>query len=647
MDYEIFLKADYYKFLSYVKDLRKNTGISVNASIIGLLGGIFCCLVNAAAVYASAPIVLTDKTDEWSVTRSYVDYYVDPSASLKLSDILEISREGKGFIPSTAQDLLNNRTSSAYWLRFDIVNSPNNEKGFLIELFDFNIDELSFFYPDSSGVYKEERAGFASQFSSRKIGHKNISFPIPFRSDTAVTVFMRFKSDQLNLMEPIIRSYERFIEYGLKEYILFGIFYGLLLLMVFYNILYFIILRNTYYFYYVSYALAVLLFFLTRNGVGFQFLWCDYPEVNAYIPFVSLFICTVSILKFFIDFFELKKNVVHLYRLFRVLIYFRLFCLGIQIFFPPLRDIYLLDLILYQVVFYYGIQIYRSGINSAKWFVVGFSILNFCGVLSFLEGLTLIPSTICTVYSINVGVIFQLLFLSICIAEKVRQLYAEKNAVQSKLIQQLEQNDQLREKVNRELEERVKERTLELNKAKQELERRAEENLRMNIALDLANNRLQKHLSAFAQTVVMNTHVDFEAFKKAYPDDLSCMRYLSDLKEKSGFCCKMCGNTRSIKGKGKFDMRCSKCNYNESLTANTIFHRTKFSLQKAFYMLYLVSQTKTDIPATELARMLDLQSITCQNFKNKIHSRMQQIRKAHKTKEMNWELLILDKELVV
>ena len=76
----------------------------------------------------------------------------------------------------------------------------------------------------------------------------------------------------------------------------------------------------------------------------------------------------------------------------------------------------------------------------------------------------------------------------------------------------------------------------------------------MNLALDLANYNLKTHLHSFAQSVVTNTHVDFEAFKKAYPDDLSCMRHLQELKSQKGFFCKMCGNTKSFKGKATFDV---------------------------------------------------------------------------------------------
>ena len=307
----------------------------------------------------------------------------------------------------------------------------------------------------------------------------------------------------------------------------------------------------------------------------------------------------------------------------------------------------LIDLVYFQIVFFFGTKLYRSGLKSTKWFIIAYIILNCACIIKFLEHNTLIPSTIFTVYVVNIGVTLQFIFLSIGIAETVRQIYKDNNQAQSNLIVQYRQNEILKEKVNRELEEKVKERTKELQKAKLELEKRAEENQQMNLALDLANNKLQKYINTFAKDVVMNTHVDFEAFKKAYPDDMACMRYLHELKERSGFCCKKCGQNKSIKGKTTFDIRCAKCNYNESLTAHTIFHKTKFSLQKAYYMLYLVSQTKTDISSTELSKILELQKATCQNFKNKILERMAQNNKKGKFKTMRWDYLILDQEISV
>lgn len=604
-------------------------------------------LVLRNPIFASDTIQLADHMEEFSVTRKFVEYFEDNTSNMSFGTIKNTIDPLNKFKISTKADLVNTNKSSAYWLKFILVNRGSNQGQFIIEMFDFDIDEISLYFPDSMGVYKEYKAGFKSPFSFRKIGHKNVSFPLPFKSTKPVTVYMRFKSQKLNVLEPMIRSYHKYINYGLNEYILLGIFYGLLLLIILYNLLYFIILQKYYYLYYVIYASAVLLHLLGKNGTGFQYLWNSTPWLNDYIPSIGLCIASLSMLVFFIDFFELKQKNFEIYKVLCLMLFLRIAYFVVQVLNPRFQYHDLIDIVYFQIVFFFGTKLYRSGLKSTKWFIVAYSILNCACIIKLLEHNTFIPSNIFTVYVVNIGVTLQFIFLSIGIAETVRQIYKDNNEAQGNLIVQYRQNEILKEKVNRELEEKVKERTKELQKAKLELEKRAEENQQMNLALDLANNKLQKYINTFAKDVVMNTHVDFEAFKKAYPDDLACMRYLHELKEKSGFCCKKCGQNKAIKGKATFDIRCAKCNYNESLTAHTIFHKTKFALQKAYYMLYLVSQTKTDISATELSKILELQKATCQNFKNKILERMAENSKKSKLKTMRWDYLILDHEISI
>jgi hypothetical protein len=581
------------------------------------------------------PVSLTQETDEFSVTRKHVQYFEDPTANLTLTDILKIADSEAYFKISTYQDLINFTTTSAYWLKFSIHLPPTNTKDYLIEMFDFDIEEVSLYYPDGEGGFIELKEGFEFAFNKRDIPHKNLTFPIYFKSNEPVTVYMRFHSSGSVLLEPIIRSYTRFIGYGLTEYLALGIFYGLLLFMVLYNLISFSIIRKAYYLHYVFFAGSVLLYFTADNGTGFQFLWPDKPELNSFISFTGLFLSTLAMLKFFMTFFDLKRLYPTIHKELLIFGAIRVALFLIQLNYPAFEYMEIIDFIYFQIILFYSIKLYRKKTDSAKWFIIAFSLFNFSCLVSILEIANLIPSGITTVYSINAGVILQFVFLSTGIAETVRALDKEKNEAQSRLIVQLKQNETLKEKVNRELEEKVSERTKELQLAKLEIEKKAEENYNMSVALDIANNKLKKSITYFAKNVVTSSHVDFEEFKKAFPDDFSCEKYLQEFKEKRGFSCKMCGNDKPIKGKARFDIRCAKCNYNESLTANTIFHKTKFSLQKAFYMLYLVSQTKTNISAAELSKILDLQNATCQNFKNKIQERM-----GKEKKLKTWDQLI-------
>lgn len=112
-------------------------------------------------------------------------------------------------------------------------------------------------------------------------------------------------------------------------------------------------------------------------------------------------------------------------------------------------------------------------------------------------------------------------------------------------------------------------------------------------------------------------------FQKKFPDDLSCLRYLAKIKWSKGYECKKCGNTRFCKGIQEYDRQCTKCHYLESPTAGTLFHKCKFPLLKAFYIVYYVSTSKKGISSTELSRKLELRQKTCWLFKQKVMKAME------------------------
>ncbi|MDD2200424.1 MAG: IS1595 family transposase [Bacteroidales bacterium] len=107
-------------------------------------------------------------------------------------------------------------------------------------------------------------------------------------------------------------------------------------------------------------------------------------------------------------------------------------------------------------------------------------------------------------------------------------------------------------------------------------------------------------------------------FQKKFPDERSCMSYLAELKWQDGYVCPKCGNKKYCAGSNEFDRQCTKCNYLESPTSRTLFHKTKFSILKAFYIVYYVSTSKKGISSTELSRKLGLRQKTCWSFKQKV-----------------------------
>lgn len=111
-------------------------------------------------------------------------------------------------------------------------------------------------------------------------------------------------------------------------------------------------------------------------------------------------------------------------------------------------------------------------------------------------------------------------------------------------------------------------------------------------------------------------------FQEQFGTDDKCLSYLSKLKWEDGYKCPKCNNTKYVKGFKIHDRQCSKCNYCESPTAGTLFHKVKFSLVKAFYIVYFISTNKKGITSTELSRKLELRQKTCWLFKRKVMKAM-------------------------
>lgn len=111
-------------------------------------------------------------------------------------------------------------------------------------------------------------------------------------------------------------------------------------------------------------------------------------------------------------------------------------------------------------------------------------------------------------------------------------------------------------------------------------------------------------------------------FSEHFKTEEQCYQYLVAIKWKDGYRCKRCGHAISIKGKREWNRRCQQCEYDESVTAGTLFHKLKFSILKAFHICYRISVSKKGMSTQELSREFTLQQKTCWRFKRKIQAAM-------------------------
>lgn len=118
--------------------------------------------------------------------------------------------------------------------------------------------------------------------------------------------------------------------------------------------------------------------------------------------------------------------------------------------------------------------------------------------------------------------------------------------------------------------------------------------------------------------------VSFPEFIKTFGTEEQCASYLEKCKWPNGFKCEQCQGNKccSYKSGSRTVYQCKACRKNYRLTAGTLFHRTKVSLQKWFLAIHLISQSKNSVSSLELHRHIDVNYKTAWLMKQKIMQMM-------------------------
>ncbi len=110
-------------------------------------------------------------------------------------------------------------------------------------------------------------------------------------------------------------------------------------------------------------------------------------------------------------------------------------------------------------------------------------------------------------------------------------------------------------------------------------------------------------------------------FVDRFSSDKVCQQYLHDLKWSEGYTCRKCGHKKHTSKNGT-SMVCTKCFHIESPTANTLFHKVKFGLRKAFMIVFEMSATTKGISASQITKRYGISQKTAWFFMHKVRTAM-------------------------
>jgi hypothetical protein len=111
-------------------------------------------------------------------------------------------------------------------------------------------------------------------------------------------------------------------------------------------------------------------------------------------------------------------------------------------------------------------------------------------------------------------------------------------------------------------------------------------------------------------------------FFDTYKTDKDCLLYLAKIKWKTGYKCVKCGHTKHTVRKANYARDCNMCHHIESPTANTLFHKVKFGIRKAFTIVFEMSAATKSISSSQMARRLNISRQTAWFFMHKVRLAM-------------------------
>ena len=110
-------------------------------------------------------------------------------------------------------------------------------------------------------------------------------------------------------------------------------------------------------------------------------------------------------------------------------------------------------------------------------------------------------------------------------------------------------------------------------------------------------------------------------FSERFKTNEDCMAYLAHFKWSNGYKCVKCGHVASQIRRDN-SRTCNKCSHTESAMSNTLFHKVKFGIRKAFFICFEMATTTKSLSASYMANRYGITEKTARLFMHKVREAM-------------------------
>lgn len=371
--------------------------------------------------------------------------------------------------PNTERALQLKSGAHSIWVRVDIQNTSGRDASWVLDIGSALADHVDVYLArDELKPALIAQLGDRLPFSHRALDAAVANAEVHLATDERATLILNSRAQDgfHEVLTPALFTPSDFVKKTQWTALLMGCIYGALLISALYSLVAYARVRQPLFIWFGLYSFTQLLYNFIKKGYAYQYVFTQWPELlNRALPAVSavgymtcgLFICTAL---------DTKHNLpAWLHRLF-----IGSMCLLVIPAILGLSDFYHLawlalvpvSLLIAGLAIGLAIRMAYQGSRPARFYLLAFAGLIAGVVVSNLQQLELIDASEVTENVVLIGTCIQYVLLSIGVADQIAMLH------EGRLNAEMHAR-QFQEALTKELDERVKERTHELELANDKL----------------------------------------------------------------------------------------------------------------------------------------------------------------------------------
>lgn len=401
------------------------------------------------------------KSNRLVEAESSIQIFEDKSNKLGLGQVAH-----QKFITSKSKVPNLGISKSTFWIKM-VVSNQTTENLLLLDLSLPTIDFVKLYFPNNNGLFDSIEMGEHLSFSSRIYDDPDYLFDLKINSKDSKVFYLKICSKE-GIQLPIKIGTQKSILTEIKhKSILSGLYFGIMLVIIFYNLFIYFSVKDKSYLFYVIYVLFTFLTQTSLQGYPFQFLWPNFPLLARYGLFVFPVLTSISgiiFMKVFLDINSYSKILNKLVYILCIPYFISLFFVLVDNYKASQMILEISSMIVSVFMLVTPIIILRKGFKPAKYFLLAWSVFLLGIIIYILKDFEILPFNNFTRYTMQIGSAIETVLLSFALADRINILKKEKDQSQETALLALQQNEKLIIDQNIVLEQKVQERTIELNK---------------------------------------------------------------------------------------------------------------------------------------------------------------------------------------